>query len=78
MICFRYIRSLLLIYSANNSIAMSMPTIAAVLAYITYSASGHPLLPASLFSSLTLFNLLRVPLLYLRKSVDPSISTRTM
>ena len=54
-----------------------MPAIAAVLAYITYSASGHPLLPASLFSSLTLFNLLRVPLLYMRKSIDPLIPTLT-
>ena len=56
---------------------MSMPAIAAVLAYITYSASGHQLLPASLFSSLTLFNLLRVPLLYMRKSIDPLIPTPT-
>ena len=72
---FRYIRSLLLIYSANTSFALSMPAIAAVLAYITYSASGHQLLPASLFSSLTLFNLLRVPLMHLRKSIDPLIPT---
>ena len=77
VIFFRYIRSLHLNYSANNSIAMSMPAIAAVLAYITYSASGHPLLPAPLFSSLTLFNLLRIPLMFLRKSVqvDPLIPT---
>ena len=69
----RYIRSLLLIRSANSAIAMSMPAIASVLAYVTYSASGHQLLPASIFSSLTLFNLLRVPLMFLRKSVDPLI-----
>ena len=68
---FRYIRSLDLIYSANGSVAMSMPAIAAVLAYITYSASGHQLEPASLFSSLTLFNLLRLPLMLLRESFDP-------
>ena len=70
---FRYIRSLLLIRSGNNAIAMSMPAIASVLAYITYSASGHQLLPASIFSSLTLFNLLRLPLMFLRESVDPLI-----
>jgi hypothetical protein len=70
---FRHIRSLLLIRSANNAIAMSMPAIASVLAYITYSASGHQLLPATIFSSLALFNLLRLPLMFLRKSfqVDP-------
>ena len=68
---FRYIRSLLLIRSANNAIAMSMPAIASVLAFVTYSASGHQLQPASIFSSLALFNLLRLPLLFLRKSVDP-------
>ena len=68
---FRNIRMLLLIRSANNAVAMSLPAIASVLAYITYSASGHQLVPASIFSSLTLFNLLRLPLMFLRKSIDP-------
>ncbi|KIL64510.1 hypothetical protein M378DRAFT_163292 [Amanita muscaria Koide BX008] len=63
-----YIRSILLIRSANNAIAMSMPTLAAVLAFITYAATGHELSPANVFSSLTLFNLLRMPLMMLPMS----------
>ncbi|KAF8813301.1 ABC transporter [Phlegmacium glaucopus] len=59
------VRSLLLIRAANYAVAMSIPAIASVLAYITYSATGHPLTPAAIFSSLALFNLLRLPLLLL-------------
>ncbi|KAF9560470.1 ABC transporter [Agrocybe pediades] len=60
-----YIRSLLLIRSANNAVAMSMPVLASVLAFITYSATGHTLEPAAIFTSLTLFTLLRLPLMFL-------------
>jgi hypothetical protein len=65
----RYIRSLWLIRAANNAVAMSMPVLASVLAFITYSATGHALEPAVIFTSLTLFNLLRMPLILLRKSI---------
>ncbi|KIL59921.1 hypothetical protein M378DRAFT_26751 [Amanita muscaria Koide BX008] len=64
----KYIRSILLIRSANSAIAMSTPTLAAVLAFITYSATGHDLSPAVIFSSLALFNLLRSPLILLPMS----------
>ena len=47
---------------------MSMPVLASVLAFITYSATGHTLEPGVIFTSLTLFNLLRLPLMLLRKS----------
>ncbi|PPQ64144.1 hypothetical protein CVT24_008774 [Panaeolus cyanescens] len=60
-----YIRSLLLIRSANNAVAMSMPVLASVLAFVTYSATGHSLEPGVIFASLTLFNLLRLPLMFL-------------
>ncbi|TFK72957.1 ABC transporter [Pluteus cervinus] len=60
-----YIRSLLLIRSANNAVAMSMPVLASVLAFVTYSLTGHSLNPADIFTSLTLFNLLRLPLMFL-------------
>ncbi|PFH53092.1 hypothetical protein AMATHDRAFT_73621 [Amanita thiersii Skay4041] len=63
-----YIRSLLLIRSANNAVALSMPVLASVLAFITYSASGHALNPADIFASLSLFNLLRLPLMVLPMS----------
>ena len=69
-LCFdRFIRSLLLIRAANLAVAISMPTIASVIAFITYSLTGHPLNPAIIFTSLTLFNLLRMPLLLLRTSI---------
>ncbi|PCH42273.1 hypothetical protein WOLCODRAFT_137808 [Wolfiporia cocos MD-104 SS10] len=60
-----YIRSLLLIRSANNAIAISLPTLASVLSFIVYSLAGHSLNAANIFSSLTLFNLLRMPLMFL-------------
>ncbi|KAG6854376.1 hypothetical protein C0991_007367 [Blastosporella zonata] len=60
-----YIRSLLLIRSANNAVAMSMPVLASVIAFVTYSLTGHKLEPSLIFASLTLFNLLRLPLMFL-------------
>lgn len=47
---------------------MSMPVLASVISFVVYSLSGHPLDPAIIFSSLGLFNLLRLPLMFLRKS----------
>ena len=64
---YRYIRSLLIIRSANNAIAVSLPALASVIAFVVYSATGHSLNPANIFSSLTLFQLLRMPLMFLRK-----------
>ncbi|KAG6900221.1 hypothetical protein C0993_001290 [Termitomyces sp. T159_Od127] len=60
-----YIRSLLLIRSANNAVAMSMPVLASVIAFVTYSLTGHDLEPSLIFASLSLFNLLRLPLMLL-------------
>ncbi|KAJ3795163.1 ABC transporter [Lentinula aff. detonsa] len=60
-----YVRTLLIIRAANNAIAMSLPTLASVLAFVTYSLSGHELNAADIFASLTLFNLLRMPLMML-------------
>ncbi|KAJ6570148.1 ABC transporter, partial [Mycena vulgaris] len=60
-----YIRSLLLLRSGTNAVAMSMPALASVLAFVTYSLTGHELEPSVVFASLTLFNLLRLPLMFL-------------
>ncbi|KAF8896247.1 ABC transporter [Infundibulicybe gibba] len=60
-----YIRSLLIIRAANNAIAISMPILASVLAFVTYSLTGHELRPDVIFASLTLFTLLRLPLMFL-------------
>ncbi|KDQ57208.1 hypothetical protein JAAARDRAFT_35814 [Jaapia argillacea MUCL 33604] len=63
-----YVRSLLLIRSANNAVAMSLPVLASVLAFVTYSLTGHSLNAADIFASLTLFQLLRMPLMFLPMS----------
>ncbi|KAI0693122.1 ABC transporter [Cytidiella melzeri] len=61
----QYIRSLLLIRSANNAIALALPTLASVLSFVVYSLTGHSLGAANIFASLTLFQLLRLPLMFL-------------
>lgn len=53
---------LLAIRNAVLCISMSMPTFASMLSFITYSLSQHVLTPAPIFSSLALFNSLRMPL----------------
>ncbi|KAJ7116424.1 ABC transporter [Mycena epipterygia] len=69
-----YIRSLLLLRSGTNAVAMSMPALASVLAFVTYSLTGHTLEPAVVFASLTLFNLLRLPLMFLRTSIADALN----
>ncbi len=44
-----------------------MPVLASILAFVTYSATGHAMDPARIFASLTLFQLLRLPLMFLRE-----------
>nr|VWO99753.1 Phosphate:H symporter (Phosphate:H symporter, variant) [Ganoderma boninense] len=67
-----YIRSLLVIRSGNNAIGVSLPALASVLAFVVYSATGHSLDPANIFSSLTLFQLLRMPLMFLPLALSAS------
>lgn len=47
------------------AVGMSMPVFASMLAFITYSLTDHGLNPAPIFSSLALFNSLRIPLNFL-------------
>ena len=58
----RSIQVLLAIRNAINAVSMSMPIFASMLAFITYSLTSHSLNPAHVFSSLALFNSLRLPL----------------
>ncbi|KXT18138.1 hypothetical protein AC579_7720 [Pseudocercospora musae] len=53
---------LLSIRNGIMAVSMSMPIFASMLAFITYSLSQHLLNPAPIFSSLALFNALRIPL----------------
>jgi hypothetical protein len=61
-----YVRTMLLIRAANMAVAMAMPAMASVVAFLVYAGSGHELTPAIVFSSLTWFQLLRLPLMMLR------------
>lgn len=56
-----------MIRSANNAVALALPTFASVLSFVVYSLLGHTLNAANIFASLTLFQLLRMPLMFLRK-----------
>ncbi|KAJ2985731.1 hypothetical protein NUW58_g5375 [Xylaria curta] len=58
----RGIQVLLAIRNAINAISLSLPIYASFLSFITYSLTGHGLGPAEVFSSLALFNGLRLPL----------------
>ncbi|KZV74003.1 ABC transporter [Peniophora sp. CONT] len=68
----RYIRYLLMIRSANTAIASSTPTLAAVITFLVYAASGHTLTAANVFSSLSLFTLLRLPLMLMPLAMSAS------
>lgn len=58
----RAIQLLLTIRNAINAVSMSLPIFASMLSFITYSLSNHDLVAAPIFSSLALFNSLRMPL----------------
>jgi ABC-type multidrug transport system fused ATPase/permease subunit len=61
----RSIQWLLATRNAINAVSMSMPIFASMISFITYSLSNHELSPAPVFSSLALFNALRMPLNFL-------------
>lgn len=54
-------QGLLTVRNGVNAFSYSLPVFAAMLSFITYSLSGHELTSARVFSSLALFNALRVP-----------------
>ncbi|KAH0552967.1 hypothetical protein GP486_006837, partial [Trichoglossum hirsutum] len=61
----RAIQVLLAIRGAINAVSMTLPIFASMLSFITFSLSKHVLDPAPIFSSLALFNSLRMPLMLL-------------
>jgi ABC-type multidrug transport system fused ATPase/permease subunit len=61
----RGVQVLLAIRNAILAVGMSMPVFASMLSFITYSLTDHSLNPAPIFSSLALFNSLRIPLNFL-------------
>jgi ATP-binding cassette, subfamily C (CFTR/MRP), member 1 len=58
----RSIQALLAIRDAIQALGMAVPVFASMLSFITYALTSHNLSPAPIFSSLALFNGLRVPL----------------
>lgn len=56
------IQILLATRNAINSVSMALPIFASMLSFITYRLTNHDLNPAEVFSSLALFNSLRIPL----------------
>lgn len=56
------IQILLAIRNAIMAVSMSLPIFASMLAFITYSLTDNALNPANIFSSLALFNAMRMPL----------------
>lgn len=56
------IQVLLAVRNAINAVSMSLPIFASMLSFIVYSLSHNDLSPAQVFSSLALFNGLRIPL----------------
>ncbi|KAF8530125.1 ABC protein [Hysterangium stoloniferum] len=61
---------ILLIRAGNQAASYSIPALAAILAFVTYSLSGNSLDPAIIFSSLSLFQLLRQPLMYFPRALS--------
>ncbi|KAF2156832.1 ABC multidrug transporter-like protein [Myriangium duriaei CBS 260.36] len=59
------IQVVLSIRNAIMAVGMSMPIFAAMLAFITFSLTNNGLVAATIFSSLALFNSLRLPLNFL-------------
>jgi ABC-type multidrug transport system fused ATPase/permease subunit len=59
------IQILLTIRNAVLSVGMSMPVFASMISFITYSQVNSNLNPAPIFSSLALFNSMRIPLNFL-------------
>lgn len=76
----RSIQILLAIRNGINAVSMSMPIFASMLTFITYSLTDNNLDPALIFSSLALFNALRLPLnllpLVISQVVDALSSVR--
>lgn len=62
----RNVRSLILYRAGITSVASSLPVLASVISFIIYGTT-HQLNAATIFASLSLFNILRMPLMALRK-----------
>ncbi|KIO14750.1 hypothetical protein M404DRAFT_120129 [Pisolithus tinctorius Marx 270] len=56
--------------SANLALALSLPVLAATLSFVTYTLTAHDFSSAIIFSSLSLFQLLRQPMMFLPRALS--------
>ena len=59
----KYIRKLLIFRSGMMAFAMTLPLLAAILSFVVYSVTSHELKAATIFTVITLFQLMRLPLI---------------
>ncbi|KAI0073467.1 ABC protein [Panus rudis PR-1116 ss-1] len=64
------IRKIQIARSANIALAFSVPVLAATLAFVTYTSTSHGFDVAIIFSSFSLFQLLRQPLMFLPRALS--------
>ncbi|CAE6471481.1 unnamed protein product [Rhizoctonia solani] len=71
------IRSMVFIKAANQAFAFAIPTLAAVLSFVTYAAThDEGLDPAIIFPSMALFQLLRQPLMFLPRALSSLVDAK--
>ncbi len=61
-----HVRSFLLVQVVNSAVIHSMPVMASVAAFLIFSSLGNQLASSVVFSSVTYFELLHLPLTILR------------
>ncbi|KAG1834892.1 ABC protein [Suillus variegatus] len=64
------IRRILHVASGNLALAASMPVLAATLAFVTYTLTAHNFNVAVIFSSFSLFQLLRQPMTFMPRALS--------
>ncbi|CAE6500425.1 unnamed protein product [Rhizoctonia solani] len=73
----RGIRSMVFIKAANQAVAFTVPTLAAVLSFVTYAAThDEGLDPAIIFPSMGLFQMLRQPLMFLPRALSSLVDAQ--
>ncbi|KAJ3504976.1 hypothetical protein NLJ89_g7658 [Agrocybe chaxingu] len=71
------VKNILISQSANVAIAFSMPVLAATLAFVTYTHVTRGFDVAVIFSSLSLFSLLRQPMMFLPRALSATSDARS-
>ncbi|QRV82925.1 ABC transporter transmembrane region [Ceratobasidium sp. AG-Ba] len=71
------VRGVLFIKAANQAVAFAIPTLAAVISFVTYAATHNKGLdPAIIFPSVGLFSMLRQPLMFLPRALSSAVDAR--